>query len=156
MRRGSAPRVLQRFIEIVAFVDEIERDSGLLVERAPQRWGFAHLTFEEFYAGRALAFEGRATTRARTIRERLHDPRYDEPIRLALGLIGRDQPEELDAVFRAAVLADGEDADRLQLEPSALEDLLGRDSRFALHALADEIPLRPQLTDALIGRGIES
>jgi NACHT domain len=137
------------------FVEQIERHSGLLVERAPQRWGFPHLAFEEFYAGRALAFEGRATTRAKAIREHLHDPRYDEPILLALGLIGRDQPEELEAVFETSVLAIGEDTQRLGLHPSPLEDLLGRDFRFALRVLADDIPITPQLTDDLIGRAID-
>lgn len=44
-------------VAISSFLDQVERHSGLLVERAPRRWGFPHLTFEEFYAGRALAFE---------------------------------------------------------------------------------------------------
>jgi hypothetical protein len=140
--------------EILEFVDQIERHSGLLVERAPQRWGFPHLTFEEFYAGRALAFEGRATTRAAEIRCHLHDARYEEPILLALGLLG-DQPTELQAVFEASVLAVGVEAQQLGLRPSPWEDLLGRDFRFALRALADDVPISPRLTDELIARAID-
>ena len=140
---------------VVAFAEKIEEHCGLLVERAPRRWGFPHLTFEEFYTGRALAFEGRARIRPKTIRARLHDPRYDEPILLALGLLGRDQPEELDAVFRAAILATGDDAADLNLHASADEDLLGRDYRFALRALADDIPIAPGLVDELLGRAID-
>jgi hypothetical protein len=85
---------------ILEFVEQVEQHAGLLVERAPRRWGFPHLTFEEFYAGRALVFEGRTSTRAAQIRQRLHDPRYDEPILLALGLIGRDYPEEIEGSSR--------------------------------------------------------
>jgi DNA replicative helicase MCM subunit Mcm2 (Cdc46/Mcm family) len=142
-------------LEILAFVDQVERHSGLLVERAPRRWGFPHLTFEEFYTGRALAYEGRASDRAAQIRRRLHDARYDEPILLALGLIGREQPEELEAIFEASVLAKGEDAERLRLHPSEDEDLLGRDFRFALRALADDIPAAPQLIDTLLKRALD-
>lgn len=140
---------------IRTFLDQVERHSGLLVERAPQRWGFPHLTFEEYYAGRALAFEGRARDRPTRIRAHLHDPRYDEPILLALGLLGRDQPEELQAVFESAILATGADARDLELKPSPHEDLLGRDFHFALRALADDIPISPALTDALVGQAID-
>ncbi|HEY6614678.1 MAG TPA: hypothetical protein VIZ32_09170 [Vicinamibacterales bacterium] len=140
---------------ILEFVNQVERHTGLLVERAPQRWGFPHLTFEEFYAGRALAFEGRVSDRAGRIRQRLHDARYDEPILLALGLIARDQPEQLEAIFDAALLARGEDAERLQLRASEFEELLGRDFLFALRALADEIPASPARIDALLQRAIE-
>jgi NACHT domain len=140
---------------ILEFLDQIERHSGLLIERAPRRWGFPHLTFEEFYAGRALAFQGQAGDRAARMRARLHHPRYDEPIRLALGLIGRDQPEELEDLFEAALLARGERAQQLDLHPSDLEDLLGRDFRFALRALADDIPASPMLVDELLDRAIK-
>ena len=140
---------------IVEFVEQVERHSGLLVERAPRRWGFPHLTFEEYYAGRALAFEGRAADRSRRIRQRLHDARYEEPILLALGLLGRNQPEELEAVFEAAVLATGEDAEQEGLCPSEYEDLLGRDFRFALRALADDIPAAPHIIDRLLAQAVE-
>ena len=151
---AADPAASDAGLEILAFVDQVERHSGLLVERAPRRWGFPHLTFEEFYAGRALAYEGRASDRAAQIRRRLHDARYDEPILLALGLIGREQPEELEAIFEASVLAEGEDAERFGLVPSEDEDLLGRDFRFALRALADDIPATPQLIDLLLKRAV--
>lgn len=77
------------------FLNKTDVHTGLLVERAPGRFGYPHLTFQEYYAGRALAFEGLARDRGAGIRRRLHDPRYDEPILLALGLVGREQPEEI-------------------------------------------------------------
>jgi hypothetical protein len=139
---------------ILEFVEQVERHSGLLVERAPGRWGFPHLTFEEFYAGRALAFEGRAAERPVNIRRRLHDARYDEPILLALGLIGSEQPEEIEALFEVSLLATGTEAQELGVQPSDFEDLLGRDFRFALRALADDIPARPEIIDGLIHRAM--
>jgi hypothetical protein len=139
---------------ILDFVNQVEQHCGLLVERAPGRWGFPHLTFEEFYAGRALAF-GRVQDRPAKIRQHLHDARYDEPILLALGLVGRDYAEDIEELFQTTLLADNDGAKLLQLEPSPLEDLLGRDFRFALRALADDIPTAPHLADDLLGRAID-
>jgi hypothetical protein len=142
-------------VAVLEFVEQIERHSGLLVERAPQRWGFPHLTFEEYYTGRALAFEGNSTERPANIRARLHDARYDEPILLALGLIGKEQPEQLEELFELALLASGPDAERHGFRPSELEHLLGRDFRFALRALADDIPASPAVVDMLLARAID-
>ncbi|MGI8802260.1 MAG: NACHT domain-containing protein [Solirubrobacteraceae bacterium] len=128
---------------------QVEHQCGLLVERAPRRWGFPHLTFEEFYAGRALAF-GSVLGRAGQIRGHLHDPRYDEPILLALGLVARDYYEEIEDLFAAALLGRGTD-----LEPSFLEDLQGRDFRFALRALADDIPASPEVVDELLSQALD-
>ena len=139
---------------ILQFVEQVDRHCGLLVERAPRRWGFAHLTFEEFYAGRALAF-GRVQDRPARIRQHLHDVRYDEPILLALGLVGRDFGEDIDELFQSALLARGDEARRLRLTPSRFEDLLGRDIRFALRALADDIPAAPDLIDELLTRTLD-
>ena len=58
-------------------------------------------------------------------------------------------------VVEQAILAQGEDAERLGLQKSELEDLLGRDFRFALRALADDIPASPELTDHLLQRAID-
>ena len=140
---------------ILQFAKQIEQHCGLLVERAPGRWGFPHLTFEEFYAGRALAFPARARDRPTAIRQRLHDPRYDEPILLALGLVGRDYAGEIDDLVRTALLADDDEARNLGLAPTAHEDLLGRDFRFVLRALADDIPTTPRLLDALLNQALD-
>src|SRR5262249_52091251 len=97
------------------FIDKTERHTGLLVERAPGRYGFPHLTFEEYYAGRALAFEGLAADRPSSFRRWLHNPRYDEPILLGLGLVGREQPEEVERLVAQAIFGGTE-------APSAHED----------------------------------
>ena len=139
---------------MLAFVKQIDQHCGLLVERAPGRWGFPHLTFEEFYAGRALAFPARVRDRPVSIRRRLHDTRYDEPILLALGLVGHEHVDDLDDLITTALLADSDDAHDLGFTPTAHEELLGRDFRFALRALADDIPAKPRLVDALLNRAL--
>ncbi|MGZ3621818.1 MAG: NACHT domain-containing protein [Ktedonobacteraceae bacterium] len=40
--------------EVKKFVRAVREHTGLFVERAPQRYGFMHLTFEEYYAARYL------------------------------------------------------------------------------------------------------
>ena len=133
---------------IVDFVVKTERHTGLLVERAAGRYGFPHLTFEEYYAGRALAFEGLAADRQARMRTRLHDSRYDEPILLALGLVGKEQPEELEQLVDKAILGAGE-------PQTSTEALLGRDFLFALRVLADDVPLGAKFIDRLLGQALD-
>lgn len=147
------PTVHRTGAEILGFVRLIEEHTGLLVQKAPRRWGFPHLTFEELYTGRSLAMSaGPRWARVARLRSRLHDPRYDEPILLGLGLVETETPEDADAMFEAALLARGADASRL--EPSPHEPLLGRDFRFALRALADDVAARPALVDELLDRAM--
>ncbi|MEU8371657.1 HEAT repeat domain-containing protein [Micromonospora sp. NPDC048894] len=153
---GWDPRVLEAAdplrteagLGVADFVDKADTHTGLLVERAPGRYGFAHLTFEEYYAGRALAFRGSATDRVTEIRRRLHDPRYEEPILLALGLIGTDYVEQIDDVVAKAIYpAEG--------NPSPYEELLGRDFLFMLRVLADDTPLKTATIDAVINQAVD-
>ncbi|MEV4656444.1 NACHT domain-containing protein, partial [Micromonospora sp. NPDC049301] len=129
------------------FVEKADTHTGLLVERAPGRYGFAHLTFEEYYAGRALAFRGASEQRITAIRSRLHDPRYDEPILLALGLIGTDYAEQVEAVVAEAIWP-------ATAAPTPYEDLLGRDFLFMLRVLADDTPLQTATIDAVLHQAI--
>ncbi|MGW3996017.1 NACHT domain-containing protein, partial [Amycolatopsis sp. NPDC004772] len=131
---------------VLDFIEKVEAHTGLLVERAPGRYGFMHLTFEEYYAGRALALLGTATDRAPVLRGHLHDPRYKEPILLALGLIGAGYAEQIDGLLAQAIYPG--------LEPSPYEDLLGRDFLFALRILADDTPVSTVTIDEIIDLAI--
>ncbi|WP_420122991.1 NACHT domain-containing protein [Nakamurella sp.] len=134
-------------LAIQELITKIDVHTGLLTERSPGRYGFNHLTFEEYYAGRSLAFEGTAQGRAERFRRRLHNPRYDEPILLGLGLVGREQPEEVQLLMTTAVYGavpnDSED-----------EDLLGRDFRFALRVVADGPPLETATVRSLMRQAV--
>lgn len=136
--------------EVSKFLTAVREHTGLFVERAPKRYGFMHLTFEEYYAARHLV--ARSKTRARLIRQHLHQPRWEEPILLALGFVGLEYPAEASELMETAILAQGEEANDLGFTPSQYEDVLGRDHLFALRCLGDNIPVRAKLLKELIER----
>ncbi|HEX6288034.1 MAG TPA: HEAT repeat domain-containing protein [Herpetosiphonaceae bacterium] len=135
------------------FLHAVRVHTGLFVERAPKRYGFMHLTFEEYYVARYLV--ARAKTRAHLIRTHLHDPRWDEPILLALGFVGLDSPDDASELVESAILAQGDDAKDHGFTPSAYEHILGRDFLFALRCLGDDISVDPRLTGPLIERFVD-
>jgi energy-coupling factor transporter ATP-binding protein EcfA2 len=136
--------------EVKKFLQAVREHTGLFVERAPKRYGFMHLTFEEYYAARHLV--ARSKDRARLIRAHLHKPRWEEPILLALGFVGLDSPEDAADLLETAILAEGEEARELGFTPSQYEELLGRDFLFALRCLGDNIPVRPKVLKKLMKR----
>ncbi len=75
------------------FIMRIRQHTGLFVERAPRRYGFMHLTFEEYFAARWLVARPREA--AKRIRNKLHRPRWEEPILLAIGFYGMEFPDDV-------------------------------------------------------------
>ncbi|MEC4818291.1 MAG: NACHT domain-containing protein, partial [Scytonema sp. PMC 1069.18] len=69
------------------FLRKVRETTGLLVERAPGVYGFMHLTFEEYFAARYIA-DNQVSDILEIIREHLHEPRWKEPLLLALGYYG--------------------------------------------------------------------
>ena len=142
-----SPKIME---EVRLFLQAVREHTGLFVERAPRRYGFLHLTFEEYYVARFLV--ARSKKRAALIRHHLHDPRWEEPILLALGFVGLEYSAETSELFETAILAEGEDAKELGFTSSPYEEFLGRDYLFALRCLGDNIPVRPKLLKSLIKR----
>jgi energy-coupling factor transporter ATP-binding protein EcfA2 len=136
--------------EVKKFLRAVREHTGLFVERAPKRYGFMHLTFEEYYAARHLV--ARSKGRAKLIRQHLHKPRWEEPILLALGFVGLDSPEDAAELMETAIMAQGEEARELDFFPSPHEDLLGQDYLFALRCLGDNIPAHSTLLKQLMER----
>ncbi|MFL5659698.1 MAG: NACHT domain-containing protein, partial [Ktedonobacteraceae bacterium] len=136
--------------EVKKFLRAVREHTGLFVERAPRRYGFMHLTFEEYYAARYLV--ARSKGRAQLIHQHLHKPRWEEPILLALGFVGLDSPEDAAELMETTIMAQGEEAKELDFSPSPYEDLLGQDYLFALRCLGDNIPVRPKLLKQLMER----
>jgi energy-coupling factor transporter ATP-binding protein EcfA2 len=136
--------------EVKTFLQAVREHTGLFVERAPKRYGFMHLTFEEYYAARHLV--ARSRDRTSLIREHLHKPRWEEPILLALGFVGLDSPEDAADLLETAILAEGEEAKKLMFTPGQGEELLGRDFLFALRCLGDNITARPKVLQKLVNR----
>lgn len=132
------------------FLRAVREQTGILVEDAPHHYGFVHLTFEEYYAAHYLV--ANSQKRAQRIRTHLHDPRWQEPILLALGLIGMESEEETHMLVETAILAGGEEARAERLDSSPHEALLSRDYLFALRCLGDDIPVDRTLAEQLIER----
>ena len=124
--------------------------TGLFVERAPRRYGFMHLTFEEYYVARFIV--ARRQTTASLIRTHICDSRWEEPILLALGFVGLDYPEEAADLIEEAVLARNGSSGATGLVPSPYEHLLGRDFLFAVRCLADQVPVAASLMSELVTR----
>ncbi len=111
--------------EVRGFLERVQVHTGLFVERSPGRYGFMHLTFEEYYAARNLI--ARPTKAPELIRNKLHNPRWEEPILLALGFVGLDYPEQAIDLMELSVFGRGEAGDDSTNIPSAFENILGRD-----------------------------
>lgn len=139
--------------EVKRFLRQVQVHTGLFVESDPKRYSFMHLTFEEYYAARYLVAQSKA--RVHRIRQHLHDPRWEEPILLALGLVSLDFPDDAAELMEAAILAEGEDAQVLGIVPSKYEEWLGRDFLFALRCLEDDIPVKPKLRQRLMERLVD-
>jgi HEAT repeat protein len=136
--------------EMKQFLMAVREQTGILVEDTPHQYGFAHLTFEEYYAGCYLV--ANSQKQAKRIRAHLHDPLWQEPILLALSLIGMESQDEADVLVETAILAEGEEARAKGLHPSPYEPLLGRDFLFTLRCLGDDIPMRTALVERLTER----
>ncbi len=120
--------------------------SGLFKEVAPGCYGFVHPTFEEYFAARELVTK--PTLAAERLREHLHQPRWNEPILLAIGFISTDYPVFASDLVEGAVLAWGEKG--AAFSPSPYEDVLHRDLLFAARCIADDIDIDPTLRYRII------
>ena len=146
MADGTWPAEFHQGIE--SFVKHVARHNGLLVERAPERWAFLHQTFQEFYVARWML----TREPARTIRSVLHDPRYREPILLALGIATHvDARDDSADIFEAAILGTGtlSEVDPTFFAIAEYEDLIHRDRDFALRAACDDVRIPPTRIDDL-------
>jgi formylglycine-generating enzyme required for sulfatase activity len=76
--RGRAQRLAQSFIELM------RRDTGLLQERGYRRFGFMHLTFEEYLAARALLESVTVADPDALFHRCCAEPRWREVVRLAV------------------------------------------------------------------------
>lgn len=67
-----------------SFLKKAGEDVQILAERGPDRWGFLHLTFEEFFAAAGLHADERFEA---FLSEHLFDPRWREVLRLGIGYL---------------------------------------------------------------------
>lgn len=135
--------------QVETFLGQVREQTGLFVEKSPRQYGFMHLTFEEYYAARQLI--RRPSRTGEQIRKHLHDPRWQEPILLALAFVGLEYPDESSELVRTGVLA--EDG---SFQPSLWEEYLHQDLAFSLTCISDGVPVSTVLTDRLIRRAVNA
>ena len=130
------------------FLGRLRLHAGVVVEIAPQRYGFLYQGLQEYFAARYLVSSYRMAPQR--IRERLHDPRWDEVIALAVGLSSLRSIEDGSDLLETAILARGERAIQFGQASSAFESLLKRDLFFAARLLGDGIEAGPDLTRRVV------
>ncbi|MFP4577720.1 MAG: NACHT domain-containing protein [Coleofasciculus sp.] len=76
------------------FLRRVRETTGLFVERAPNVYGFMHLTFEEYFASRYIV-DNDVSEILEIIQKHQDDARWQEPILLALGYLGIHSPKRV-------------------------------------------------------------
>jgi hypothetical protein len=124
------------------FLREMRSMAGVIIERGHDAYGFLHLTFQEHFAGRALA-QLSDEERWNVVGRNLHDPRWREPILLCAGRLGivEGRREQVTSFVRR--IFDNEDA----TEPDLRRNLL-----LALAIACDDVSLDASLDDELVER----
>lgn len=86
------------------FLDSVHRYSSLLLEKGPDRFGFLHLTFEEYLAAKALARLPPEDAVGR-VKANPEDSRWRETFLLAVGALGivRQSPDGAAALLEGLV-----------------------------------------------------
>ncbi|NEO41606.1 MAG: tetratricopeptide repeat protein [Moorea sp. SIOASIH] len=80
--------------QINDFLLRVRETTGLFVERAPGSYGFMHLTFEEYFAARYIA-DNDVSEILDIINSHRYEARWHEPILLALGYLGSQNPRRI-------------------------------------------------------------
>jgi hypothetical protein len=111
--RGENPvRPSARLRQTVASLLKVVReDVGLLAARGEGVYGFLHLTFQEYLAARWLVRD--LGTAARQLMDRLDDPRWREPVLMALGYANATFPSQFPDIVAQVLNHDGKLKDLL-------------------------------------------
>ncbi|WP_293079715.1 NACHT domain-containing protein [Moorena sp. SIO3H5] len=80
--------------QINDFLRRVRETTGLFVERAPGSYGFMHLTFEAYFAARYIA-DNDVSEILDIINQHRYEARWHEPILLALGYLGSENPRRI-------------------------------------------------------------
>ena len=133
---SNDPEILKAVSE---FLEKIRHHTGLFVERAPKRFGFMHLTFEEYFAARWMVNKPREA--AKRIRSKLHRPRWEEPIPVGDRFLWHE-------LRRCQRFGGGGNSWEGSGEPQPFEEILQRDLLFAMRVLGDQ-DVKPALQNRL-------
>ncbi len=120
------------------FLKVLREDVGLLAARGEKLYGFVHLTFQEYLA--ALSLVKSKEIASENILQKLDDPRWHEPILLALGHIGTEWGQnDLEDVLDDLLKAD-----------DPISDLIPRISILIVNALDEMEKIPNQIIEKII------
>ncbi|WP_437315560.1 sister chromatid cohesion protein PDS5 [Sorangium sp. So ce385] len=137
--RASPKDRQQAHDKAALFLKDMRHFAGLLAERGQDAFGFLHLTFQEYFAGRALARMD-PEERWAILKENLHRPRWREPILLCAGQLG---------IVEGRNRAVSELGRRILGAQSLHEEILHRDVLLASAMAADGVGFDRALLDEL-------
>jgi hypothetical protein len=141
--------------DVRIFLRQVSDDVGLLAPRGPGVWGFLHLTFQEYLA--ALWLVRDRTTAGQAIVDRLDDPRWREPILLALGHVSSN-PDGVDKELQERGISAWGPAARAKLlwqivdADDPLGGLVPRGPLLVIKALPEMESVPPDLVDEVLER----
>ena len=141
LSRGDDPRKPSPDIRkaVRSFLRVLREDVGLLAARAEGVYGFLHLTFQEYLAARHLVQD--LPTAGSKLMDKIDDPRWREPLLMALGYVSLQWPGALPDLLRDLLRHEGE-----------LHDLLPRGALLITAALPEMAPLPDDLVRNLSAR----
>lgn len=129
---------------IADFLAKVRHHGGLLAELRPRHYGFAHPCMQEYFAARYLVARYRIASER--IRLHLHDPRWDEVVRMAIGFVSLDSLADASDLLETAVLARPNGVGSAAYPSSPFEDMLKRDLLLAASLLGDGIEASREVT----------
>jgi len=121
------------------FLAVVRKHSSLFVERGEGLYGFIHLTFEEYFVARQMVSNSSRATDE--ITKRLHQPRWQEPILLAIALLSKMFYRDTHELLRII----------LDLS-SDYESVLHRDLLFTADFIRDSSNVSQALSKEIINR----
>jgi len=138
LSRGDDPRKPSPDVSktVRSFLRVLREDVGLLAARAEGVYGFLHLTFQEYLAARHLVQD--LQTAGSKLMDKIDDPRWREPLLMALGYVSLQWPGALPDLLRDILRHEGE-----------LHDLLPRGALLITAALPEMAPLHDDLVREL-------
>ena len=131
--RSEAARVVREFLE------SMEHQASLLVDRGGGFLAFTHLTLQEYFVGRGLA-RMEPESRWDLIRSHIHDSQWREPLMLCAGHLGviEYRADAASSLVRH-ILSAG----------SAYEEILHRDLLLTISFVAEDVGLPASLLDEI-------
>lgn len=109
-------------------------DTGVLVEFSPDKYGFVHLTFQEYLVANYL--HQQQNNLHQLVYNYKHNPSWQESILLLISYFSKEDKDIVVSIIKRAILCKDFSEEKAFL-PSTYEELLHRDIMFAVRAICE-------------------